>query len=192
MTFNNSILPFTADYRKKCFDAWVLAGRPSETTRIRDLVPEDEWGRRPSSAVIGRWMDIYNWQQLGDEIDTQAIEIANKALIQTKAEMFKKQYENAVEIQDIALKNIKEKGFDNSNAAVNAYFKATQEARTVMGISEFMEKIGKMSEKQLQDEIAERLERMNVVDAIPVDEEANVIEQKENKADNEENMSADT
>lgn len=155
-----SIAPnYSDDYRRKCFDAWVLAGRPS-AVRLIELIPVNEQGEKPTQHTILKWMEEEGWPEHADVIQASAVEIADKNLIQTKADMLKLQFRTAVAIAEKAKDAMLKNGFDTSAAAVNAYFKAVEEQRKVAGISEFMEKVGNMTDEQIEKEIAQRLASM--------------------------------
>lgn len=187
MSLSKQNVPFTDDYREQCFNAWVLAGSPS-ATQTQNIIPDHVDGRRPSIATINNWMETYAWKLRAEEINAAALAKVNEDLVSTKADLLREQFQNSVAIAKKAMDALLTGGFDSSNAAVQAYFRATAEARTVMGISELMQKVGQMTDKQLQDAIAENLERLAITDAIPLDEESNVVEQAkeeytENKSD---------
>lgn len=155
-----SIAPnYSDEYRRKCFDTWVLAGRPS-APKLVELIPANEMGDKPSHQTILKWIEDEGWYEHADLIQTSAVEIADQDLIQSKAEMLKAQFRDAVAIAKKAKAALVEKGFDTSAAAVNAYFKAVEEQRKVAGISEFMEKVGNMTDEQIEAEIAQRLSEM--------------------------------
>lgn len=169
-------IPFTDDYKEKCFNAWVLAGCPN-AYQAQGILPDFDGGRRPSVATINNWMEAYQWRLRADEINAAALAKVNEELVNSKADLLRQQFQNSVAIAKKAMESLLTAGFDSSNAAVQAYFRATAEARTVMGISELMQKVGQMTDQQLQEAIAANLERLNVTDTIPLDEEANVVEQ---------------
>lgn len=180
---NNKLAPFTDEYRETCFHAWLMAGCPS-ASQTPKILPDFDNGRRPSVATVTNWIDDYQWKLRAEEINAAALARVNEELVSSKAELLRAQFENSVALAKKALDTLLEKGFDSSNAAVQGYFRATAEARTVMGISELMQKVGQMTDAQLKAAIAENLERLSVTDAIPLDEEANVVEQpKEEKED---------
>lgn len=177
-----SLLPsYTDDYRRKVFDTWVLSGRCS-VPKLLDIIPVNEDGNKPNHATIRAWMEDEDWHSRADIIQASAMAIADTELIQTKAEMLRQQYKDAVTIAKKALDAISSRGFDTSAAAVNAYFKASEEQRRVAGLAEFMEKIGNMSDEQIEAEIAERMARMK--DAV-------VGEVIENKSDDGDDIGAD-
>lgn len=173
---------FTDDYKEQCFNAWVLAGCPTAYELV-GLLPDSPNGRRPTITTLTRWMKDEQWKLRAGEINAAALAKVNEALVNSKAELLKSQFENSVALAKKALETLLSAGFDSSNAAVQAYFRATAEARTVMGISELMQKVGQMTDEQLQNAIAENLERLAITDAIPLDEESNIIENTENKSD---------
>lgn len=193
MTFNAKQSPFTDDYREQCFNAWFLHGCPSasQTPGILSDAPD---GRRPTASTISHWIESYQWELRAQELNAAALAKVNDALVSTKADLLKSQFETAVALAKKASEQILAEKIDNSNAAVQLYFKATAEARTVMGISEFMQKVGQMTEAQLQNEISSRLERLGVTDPIPTDEDTSTKEKEklENKAYDGEEMNAST
>lgn len=171
-----SLLPsYTDDYRRKVFDTWVLSGRCS-IPRLLDIIPVNDEGNKPNVNTIRAWMEDEDWHSRADIIQSSAMAIADTELIQTKAEMLRQQYRDAVDIAKKAKEAIIDRGFDTSAAAVNAYFKASEEQRRVAGLAEFMEKIGNMSDEQIEAEIAERMARMKdavVGEVIPEENKSN-------------------
>lgn len=155
-----SLLPtYTEEYRRKVFDTWVLSGRCS-IPRLLDIIPVNDEGNKPNVNTIRAWMEDEGWHERADIIQSSAMAIADTELIQTKAEMLRQQYRDAVAIAQKARAAMIDRGFDTSAAAVNAYFKAVEEQRKVAGISEFMEKVGNMTDEQIEAEIAQRLAGM--------------------------------
>lgn len=175
MSFNQA-QPFTDEYKEQCFNAWVLAGCPP-MSQTQGVLPDDPTGRRPNVATISRWMTEYNWRIRAEEIQTEALARVHDQLVDTKAQLLKSQFENAKALRQKALDQLLADGFDNSNAAVQAYFKSAQEERILLGVAEFAERVGVMTNEQLKEAIKEEIERFGVVDAIPVEEETDVVEQ---------------
>lgn len=179
---SKSIVPYTPTYKEKCFDAYFLAGRPPEVTRIIEIIPEDEYGRKPSPAVIRRWQKEYNWEWRGDDLDAQVRQEADKTLIQKKVEMLSRHYEDAVALSDVAVEQLLNTGFDSSAAAVNAYFRGTEEQRKIQGFGELFEKLSKMDDQDIQKRIIELLSRASaneqVIDVVDISEDK--IEEDEN------------
>lgn len=170
MSLAPGLVPFDEDYKEKCFQAWFLAGCPGARTTL-NVIPDTENGRRPSVATITNWMEVYQWKVRAADLNAQALAKTNDALVNTKAELLRLQFDNSIALAKKAYDQMLEKGFDNSNAAVQAYFRATSEQRTVMGLSELLQKVGNMTDDELQKKIAEYAERIGVEDPIPVEEE---------------------
>lgn len=158
-------------YKRKVFDTWVLAGRCS-AYKLIELIPVNDQGEKPSQHTLLKWMEEEGWAEHADEISVEVAKIADQNLIQTKAEMLRIQYADAVEIAAKAKTALIGRGFDTSAAAVAAYFKSTEEQRKVAGLAEFMEKIGNMTDEQIETEIGRRLEGMkDVIEGKVVEED---------------------
>lgn len=170
MSLAPKMTPFDDDYKEKCFHAWFLAGCPGAPATL-GVIPDSPDGRRPSVATITNWMEAYQWRLRAADLNAQALAKTNEELVSTKAELLKLQFENAVALTRKALEQMLEHGFDNSNAAVQAYFRGTAEQRTVMGMSELMQRIGNMTDDELQKQIAAYAERVGLDDLTPVEED---------------------
>lgn len=157
---------YPQDYIKKCFDSWYLAGRPNHPARIKEVIPKDDRGSKPSSATINRWRIDGWWDVRADELDAKAIELADQGLINKKAEMLRKHQEDAMIVASKALEYIRVDGFDSSSAAVQAYFKATEEQRKTAGFSDLLEKLDKMSNNDVERAIVEKFNRIKENDQI--------------------------
>lgn len=175
MAFERRLLPFDDEYKEKCFQAWFLAGCPGATATL-GVLPDAPDGRRPSVATITNWMDTYQWKLRAADLNAKALAKTNEALVNTKAELLQLQMENSKALAQKALESLLGNKFDTSSAAVQAYFRATAEQRTVMGLSELMQRIGNMTDDELQKKIAEMAERVGLEDATPLEEE--ILEQK--------------
>lgn len=164
---------YSDDYKEKCFQAWYASGRPTSLARTLDIIPEDEFGRKPVRSLIDAWQKDMMWGARADDLDSKAIAIAEDALIMQKADMLKRQAENAGKLAAKAFDELISEGFDSSSAAVNAYFRATEEERMTRGISDMIVKMSKMNDPQLADTIIEMLRRANendqIIDSAPVD-----------------------
>jgi len=163
---SRSIKAYSQDYRKKCFDSWYLAGRPNMPEKIKQVIPPDEDGRIPSTAVLRRWIVDGMWDEWADTLDAKAIQISDTQLINKKAEMLIRHQEDAKVIAEEALSYLKEKGFDSANSAVSGYFKATEEQRKTAGFSDLLERLDKMCNNDVEQEIINKLRRIQENDQI--------------------------
>ncbi len=166
----SKIQQFDNDYREKCFQAWFMAGCPGARVTLQ-VLPDSPDGRRPSVATLQKWMEVDGWKLRAADLNAQALAKTNEALVSTKAELLQLQMQNAKALAEKALNHMLENSFDSSTAAVQAYFRATAEQRTVMGLSELMQRIGNMTDDELQKKIAEMAERVGLEDITPVEEE---------------------
>lgn len=167
-------VPFTEDYIRICFQYWFNTGCKGAKEFVKDKdVPVDEYGRTPSAATITHWMKEREWRIRADELNAKAHLLADKDLVSAKARMLRKQAENAVKIQEKALGAMLSEGFDSSAAAVNAYFRATEEERKAKGIGDLIERLSEMSNDKLQQKILELSARASggdvVIDVAPID-----------------------
>lgn len=154
-----SLSKYTQEFIEKCFTAWYSSGRPSVLAEHHDIFPIDEHGRKPTIQVLKIWRKKFGWDAHADELDHRAIELRDNYLVLRKADILKKQAEDALKIAEKALQYLTTKDFDTSASAVSAYFKSTEEVRMAIGISELIEKMSKMSEDELKEEIARRLQQ---------------------------------
>lgn len=138
--------------------AWMAAGHPENIKKIMDIFPEED-GRRPSYHAIGTWISKYDWQGRAEIIDSKAIEVATESIINIKAEIMRQQFQDSVLIAQKALQHLASGTFDSSASAVSAYFRATEEQRRAVGISEIIEKMLKMNDDELEKEILDRIRR---------------------------------
>ena len=149
---------WTQDYKRKCFDAWYLNGRPNLPARIKEIIPEQE-GRKPSSLIIGQWLNSGAWDILADELDARVEDRANLSLVNAKVKMLRKHQQQAEKVQNKAIEYLMSEGFDTSASAVQALFRGAEEERKTAGFSDLLEKLENMSNNQVRDEIISMIQR---------------------------------
>jgi hypothetical protein len=175
---------YSDDYKEKCFQTWYASGRPTSAARTLDILPEDEFGRKPVRSLVEVWRKDLMWDARADDLDSKAIAIAEDALIMQKAEMLKRQAERAGKLAEKAFDELVTEGFDSSAAAVNAYFRATEEERMTRGISDMIVKMSKMNDADLADTVLDLLRRANendqIIDSAPVDVDTESKEEDKN------------
>jgi len=161
---------YDQDYIKKCFDTWYLSGRPSQPKRLQELLtPYEQLGhkpQKPSTSIIKSWMVTGAWDAWADELDARAIQVSDTELVNKKAQMLIKHQEDAKIIAERALKHLKDEKFDSSSAAVNAYFRATEEQRKTAGFSDLLERLDKMTNNEVEKNIIDLLNRASENDQI--------------------------
>jgi hypothetical protein len=169
---------FPQTYIKKCFDVWYLGGRPNFPLRVKEIIPEYD-GQKPSTSVIKRWMINGMWDEWADEMDARAMVLSNDALVNKKAKMLIRHQEDAMKIAEKALLHLVNQEFDSSSAAVQAYFKSTEEQRKTAGFSDLLERLDKMTNNDVEKEIIALLNRGSENDQI-IDSEAVIIQEDKN------------
>ena len=154
---------FTDAYIEQCFTVWYSMGQPTNMQILQDAVPETPEGRKPGIQMLRQLRDTYGWNERADVLNAKAIEVVEHQLIDQKATMLKRQAEQALQIANLARDHLVENGFDTSSSAVSALFKATEEERTVRGISEFLMKISRMDSDGVMSEAIKLLKRNSEV-----------------------------
>jgi hypothetical protein len=157
---------YSQDYIKKCFDAWYLSGRPNAPTRLREIVPIADNGKKPSIRRLNAWRVEGAWDAWADDLDARAIELSDEVLIHKKAQMLKDHLEQAEKITAKALEHIIADGFDSSSAAVNAFFKGLEEQRKTQGFSDLLERLEKMTNNEVENQIYQLLQRASDNDQV--------------------------
>ena len=158
-----SVREFTDDYIERCFEVWYSMNQPTNMQILQDAIPETPEGRKPGIQMLRQLRDTYGWNERADVLNAKAIEVVEHQLIDQKATMLKRQAEQALQIANLARDHLIDKGFDTSSSAVSALFKATEEERTVRGISEFLMKISRMDSDGVMSEAIKLLKRNSEV-----------------------------
>jgi hypothetical protein len=99
-------------------------------------------------------------------MDAKAMILVDDALVNKKAEMLRRHQKDAETLAEKALSYLKTDGFDSSSAAVQAYFRATEEQRKTAGFSDLLEKLDKMSNNDVENEIISKFNRIKENDQI--------------------------
>ncbi len=169
--------PYNDDYIQTIKQIWYKAGHPNFMVKVIDLIPEDEYGRKPDTFLIQRWRTERMWDAWADEIDSRAMAIVEDGIIAEKAAMLQRQADVAKRLQDAGMAYLEEEGFDTASSAVQAVVRGAELERTSRGIGEMLVKMSKMNDTELQGEIIKYLNRASennqIIDAdlVPEKEE---------------------
>lgn len=147
---------YSDDYKQIAFQIWYSNDRPNATI-LRKLLPPDEKNRIPIEVVICQWMDVWN-----EEADTLDIEVKKKIdldLVSQRAEMLKRQAQNAQIIQDKAMTYLNQHGFDKAGDAIRGLVEGTRMERESRGLGEALDRIFKMDDEALRKELEYLLNR---------------------------------
>jgi hypothetical protein len=100
-------------------------------------------------------------------------------LINKKAQMLLRHQEDAIKLANKAHDYLLKEGFDSASAAVQAYFKATEEQRKTAGFSDLLERMEKMSNNEVERLIVEKFNRIKENDQIIEIESEDIGEENE-------------
>lgn len=150
---------WTQDYKRKCFDAWYLNGRPNLPSKIKEIIPENDEGKKPSALILGQWLNSGSWDLLADELDVRVEDKANLSLVNAKVKMLRRHQQQAEKVQVKAIDYLLSEGFDSSASAVQALFRGAEEERKTAGFSDLLEKLESMTNNQVRDEIIHLIQR---------------------------------
>jgi hypothetical protein len=161
--------PYSQQYKEACFQAWYSSGRPTQVKVLEEILPEDEYGRKPNIDVIRLWRKEDNWDSRADMLDEKVSKKMDTFLVDQKVEMLKQQARRARIIQEKGLEYLEENGFDSSSSAVAAIIKGAELERISFGISDTILKLSKLSDEELLDETQKLLSKFlesgsNVID----------------------------
>lgn len=160
-----------SNYWEEAFQIWYMSNQPQDIPNILKILPAMADGEKPSYSTVRNAIASYGWKERADALNAQASQKNDVILVERKAAMLRRQAEDAMQIADKAKQHILEDGFDTSSSAVQAYFKATEEERTVRGVSEMLLKISKMTPDELMARAASFLKRRNeAIDADVVED----------------------
>jgi len=154
-------------------------------SRIREIIPSDDDGLKPSTVVIRKWMIEGAWDAWADELDARVSLQTDEQLISKKVMMLQKQRDDAIALAQKAKEYLMEEGFDSSSAAGNVYFKATEEQRKTEGLSDLIERMDKMNDTELSQKIIEMLQRAaendQIIEAesVPAELESGEVEESQ-------------
>lgn len=151
---------YTDTYAENCFQAWYRAGRPSKYGHIIKVIPDDEYGKKPSRLTINKWIEN-GWAFRADELDAKAVQRADNLLVLEKVNMLKAQAKRGERLQEKGMSYLETSGFDSSSAAVSAVIRGATLERESRGIGELILKMAKMSDDELHQEILKRLETLS-------------------------------
>ena len=156
-------------YREQCFRAWWNAGKPTGN-RLMEIIPEDEFGRKPHNIVLRSWMKQDDWNSRSLVLDEKAREVNEQQAIQQRAEMFKRHAEIGNEVLEMGLDFLRTKGISTDTQAIKAIQLGAAMERDARGVSEWMNKISGMKDDELLSRVRVLMKGLsegdkNIIDA---------------------------
>jgi hypothetical protein len=173
MAGDGRINEYGDEYLERCFTTWFTLNQPNSMERLQEAIPESPTGKKPSITLLKQVKETHGWIERADALTALAVQKNDEVLVNTKAEMLKRQAEDDYAIAMKAKEHILENGFDTSSSAVSAYFKAVEDERTARGVSQMMVEVSKLTPENLEKRALELLRRSNeAVDAVVEDMDA--------------------
>lgn len=159
MTKIPRITPYSETYKTACFQAWYAANRPTYSEALLEIIPEDEYGRKPVVEVIRRWRNNDLWDVKADDLDAKAFAIAEDDLVNSKVLMLKEQAAKSRMVQRQAQEYLDENGFDSSSSAVQGLFRAMEMEQKTRGLSAKLLELGGLDDDGLMSRTQKLLQR---------------------------------
>jgi hypothetical protein len=156
MTFT----PYSDRYKESCFQAWYAAGCPSKPSRVNEIIPFSEDGKKPNANLLADWRLEMGWDTRASELDARAAQKADDGLIEGRVAMLKEHAQISRDVARRAWQHLQEQGFDTASSAVNALFRALPEERLALGISEQLVKFAQMKDDDVLKTLQEYLPRL--------------------------------
>lgn len=169
----NKVTEYSEAYILQCRASWYEAGCPSARVAIdKKIFPPDELGRTVQYSTLKHWITEGDWFIWKDEQDTRLATKIDDELVARKFLLVKEQLAQVREVRNQAFLKLKEEGFDSSASAASAFFKATMEERTLVGVEEVIEKLSKMDTPEIKERFRQLAERASATEIIDVAEYA--------------------
>lgn len=150
---------YTDEYKLAARTVWYSMGRPNNMNEIIDALELNQDGKKPSKRSLEMWRKDQDWDWWADELDNKAIVAVEENLIQRKRDMLINHADKAHALFEQSHDFMQEHGFTKMNDAINAFFKAAELERISLGMGEMWERMTKMDDGQLKDEIMKYLKR---------------------------------
>lgn len=176
----SKLTPYSQIYIESCFQAWYAANRPTMSSDIEAILPEDDYGRKPNTETFRHWRNENKWDLKADELDAKAFAITENELVNSKVLMLKEQAARARKLQTQAEVYLDEHGFDSASSAVQGLIKGAELEQRTRGLSSKLLEIGDLDNDTLINRTQKLLERYvnsgeslsDVIDVAEVEEDA--------------------
>ena len=165
---------YSEDYKEACFLAWFRAGEP-RLDGIISVLPDDANGNTPNIHTVQKWMKDYDWRSRADALRAEMSAKLEQQVVIERMQNVQETVKKAKDIADIAYKQIMEKGFDTSAAAVRGLTAAWELINKYSGIDAYLAGIGSMDNKQVEKEILKLLGKIDENDS-PTDDDVDAEE----------------
>jgi DNA polymerase I-like protein with 3'-5' exonuclease and polymerase domains len=153
---------FEDGYRDKVFTIWYAMGKPIAKYLLQQI-PLSEAGKKPSIEAVISWIKSEEFQSRASLLDEQVMSQINQKMIAEKVEMLNRHADVGIQMQNMAMTYLQEHKEDlGISASVRLLVAGVEVERESRGIATTVEKIGRMSDTELEKEIQTLIERAPV------------------------------
>lgn len=154
---------FSKQYIDQLFTLWYSMGKPPVRRFMPKIPPDDTAGGIiPEAATVAKWI-LSDFQERAKVLDAQVMEQINQRLIAEKVEMLNRHAEVGLVMQNMALEYLREHKEDlGITPAVRLLVAGVEIERQSRGIATTVEKITRMSDAELDEEIQRLIGRTPV------------------------------
>jgi len=177
--------PYSSSYKEACFQSWYAAGCPAKPSRVYEIIPKDEEGRKPQQQLLADWRIEMGWDTRASELDVRVAQKADGERVEERVAMLKEHAQISRDVARRAWEFLKESGFDTASSAVNALFRALPEERLALGISEQLVKFAQMKDDDVLKTLQEYLPRLRGDEILDLGESPDGAEPKEENEEQE-------
>lgn len=168
---------FTELYKDQIFTLWYSMGKPVARV-IYPKVPVTEDGQKPSYDTIHTWIRGEDFKERAAILDEQVLAQVNEKMIAEKVEMLNRHAGIGATMQDMAIEYLEAHKEDlGTNSAVRLLIAGVEIERESRGIATTVEKISKMSDSELENEIQKLITRSQV-EFLPEGDDASITDEQ--------------
>lgn len=159
---SNRIDNFPPGYKDELFTLWYSLGKPATKLFMRNIPPCEATGNnKPTIFTVSKW--VMEFRERAIPLDEQVMMQVNERMIAEKVEMLNRHADLAIEMQDMGIQYLREHETEmKSSEAVKLLVAGIEIERESRGIATTVEKIGRMSDAELNKEIEKLITKSNV------------------------------
>lgn len=151
---------YSNEYVDQIFVLWYSLGKPTPRQLYAKMPPYEAGGNiLPEIATVAKWI-LNDFNERAKILDAQVMEQVNAKMIAEKVEMLNRHAEISTQMQDIATEYLLNHKDDlGVGSAVRLLVAGIEIERESRGIATTVEKITRMSDQDLENEIQKLIER---------------------------------
>lgn len=148
---------FPVDYKHTVFSVWFDAGKPGASKLLRIIQPVTGTTILPSLHMLNDWIQG-SFIDMAEELDREIVQRLKEDTIASKVEMLERHITIGREMQEIALKWLRDhKDELNPNAAARLIVDGIKLEQESEGIPDALKRLASMSNEDLIDELGKMI-----------------------------------